>query len=98
VFSNSAKAGTGAIAERITAAPIRIPQQDRLALIAALSPQHGANIAWRLLLIQPNCDALVNDTIKCHGWSGRYEGSKYQKQRQAAEHDGLLNTAGIEFA
>ena len=30
--------------------------------------------------------------------SGGYDGGKYEKQRQPAEHDNLLNAAGIEFA
>jgi hypothetical protein len=30
-------------------------------------------------------------------WSGGYDGGKYEKQRQPAEHDNLLKAAGIEF-
>jgi len=31
------------------------------------------------------------------GRSGGYDGREYEKQRQPAEHDNLLNAAGIEF-
>jgi hypothetical protein len=29
--------------------------------------------------------------------SGGYDGGKYEKQHQPADHDNLLNTAGIDF-
>jgi hypothetical protein len=44
------------------------------------------------------CNAIfLNDHPSSPGWSGGYDGGKYEKQRQPAEHDNLLKAAGIEF-
>jgi hypothetical protein len=39
----------------------------------------------------------IADYCERPGWSGGYDGGKYEKQRQPAEHDNLLKAAGIEF-
>jgi hypothetical protein len=50
-----------------------------------------------VLSMQARMSAFGGNNVKQRR-SGRHDRGEYEKQRQPAEHDKLLNAAGIEFA